>query len=85
MSVFSGRAQSRQIKEVAAELGICSDTLKSWLKRSGVQPGITDRQNRDNKRQRELEAENRVLRKQIVEKNEVIAVLKKSVGILSQP
>lgn len=77
--------QSRQIKEVAAELGICSDTLKSWLKRSGVQPGITDRQNRDNKRQRELEAENRVLRKQIVEKNEVIAVLKKSVGILSQP
>lgn len=26
--------QSRLAKEVAAELGICIDTLKSWLKRS---------------------------------------------------
>lgn len=77
--------QSRQIKEVASELGICTDTLKTWLKRSGFQPGSTDRQNRDMKRQRELEAENRALRKQIAEKDEVITVLKKSVGILSTP
>ena len=75
----------RPTKEVANELGICTDTLKSWLKCSGFQPGTTDRQNRDNKRQRELEAENRALRKQIAEKDEVITVLKKSVGILSQP
>ena len=49
--------QGRPSKEVAAELGICIDTLKSWLKRAGFQPGATDRQNRNDKRQRELEAE----------------------------
>ena len=36
--------QGRPSKEVAAELGICIDTLKSWLKRAGFQPGATDRQ-----------------------------------------
>ena len=36
-------------------------------------------------RLRELEAENRALRKRIEEKDEVIDVLKKSVGILSKP
>ncbi len=71
-------------KEVAAELGICIDTLKSWLKRAGFQPGATDRQNRNDKRQRELEAEIRSLRKQLTEKDEVIDVLKKSVGIFSK-
>ena len=76
--------QGRPSKEVAAELGICIDTLKSWLKRAGFQPGITDRQNRNDKRQRELEAEIRSLRKQIAEKDEVIDILKKSVGILSK-
>ena len=68
--------QGRPSKEVAAELGICIDTLKSWLKRAGFQPGETDRQNRSDKRQRELEAENRALRKQLAEKDEVIDVLK---------
>ena len=76
--------QGRPSKEVAAELGICIDTLKSWLKRAGFQPGATDRQNRNDKRQRELEAENRALRKQLAEKDEVIDVLKKSVGIFSK-
>ena len=71
-------------EEVAAELGICIDTLKSWLKRAGFQPGTTDRQNRSDKRQRELEAEIRLLRKQLAEKDEVIDVLKKSVGIFSK-
>ena len=68
--------QGRPSKEVAAELGICIDTLKSWLKRAGFQPGVTDRQNQSDKRQRELEAENRALRKQLAEKDEVIDVLK---------
>ena len=69
--------QGRPSKEVAAELGICVDTLKFWLKRAGFQPGETDRQNRNDKRQRELEAEIRSLRKQLAEKGEVIDVLKK--------
>ena len=57
-------------------LGMCIDTLKSWLKRAGFQPGATNRQNRSDKRQRELEAEIRSLRKQLAEKDEVIDVLK---------
>ena len=76
--------QGRPSKEVAAELGICVETLKSWLKRAGFQPGATDRQNRIDKRQRELEAEIRSLRKQLAQKDEVIDVLKKSVGIFSK-
>ena len=37
------------------------------------------------RRVRDLEAENRELRKKLAEKDEVIDVLKKSVGILSKP
>ena len=78
--------QGRLSREVAAELGICIDTLRSWPKAAGApSPGQTDRQNRDAKRLRELEAENRALRKKLEEKDEVIDVLKKSVGILSKP
>ena len=70
---------------MAKELGICIDTLRSWLKTAGVQPGQADRQNRDNRKMRDLEAEVRALRKQLAEKDEVIDILKKSVGILSKP
>ena len=77
--------QGRPGTEVAKELGICIDTLRSWLKAAGVQAGQADRQNRDSRRTRELEAEVRALRKQLAEKDEVIDVLKKSVGILSRP
>lgn len=77
--------QGRPSAEVAKELGICIDTLRSWLKAAGVQPGQTDRQNRDNRKMRDLEAEVRALRKQLAEKDEVIDILKKSVGILSKP
>ena len=78
--------QGRPSREVAAELGICIDTLRSWLKAAGApSPGQADRQNRDARRLRELEAEIRALRKKLEEKDEVIDVLKKSVGILSKP
>jgi len=59
--------------------------LRNWLKTVGVKPGAADRENRQAHRQRELEQENRALRKQLAEKEEVISVLKKSVGILSRP
>ena len=77
--------QGRPIREVAGELGICVDTLKNWLTGAGLRPGQADRENRDARRQRELEAENRAPRKQLAEKDEVIDVLKKFVGILSRP
>ncbi|MCI8360678.1 MAG: transposase [Clostridiales bacterium] len=78
--------QGRPSREVAAELGICIETLRNWHKNAGApSPGQADRQNRDAKRPRALEAEIRTLRKKIEEKDEVIDVLKKSVGILSKP
>lgn len=77
--------QGRPVKEVASELGICIDTLRSWLKRAGFQSSSLTRQNREDARLRELEAENRALRKRLAQKDEVIAVLKKSIGILSVP
>lgn len=77
--------QGRPSKEVAQELGICIDTLRSWLKAAGVQMGQADRQNRNARRERELEAEVRALRKKLAEKEEVIELLKKSIGIISKP
>ncbi len=77
--------QGRQPADVARDLGICVDTLRSWLKAAGIQMGQASRLNREQQRIRELEAENRALRKQLGEKEEVIDVLKKSVGILSKP
>ena len=73
--------QGRPSKEVAQELGICIDTLRSWLKAAGVQMGQADRQNRNARR----EAEVRALRKKLAEKDEVIELLKKSIGIISKP
>jgi len=77
--------QGRPRKEVAQELGVCEDSLKTWLKLAGIQPAATERNNRDAQRIKELETQIRELRKQVSEKDEVITVLKKSVGILSTP
>jgi len=77
--------QGRPHRQVAAELGICVDTLRSWLKSAGISAGAVDRENREARRVKELDAQVRELRKQVSEKDEVIDVLKKSVGILSKP
>ena len=47
--------------------------------------GQADRQNRNARRERELEAEVRALRKNWRRKDEVIELLKKSIGIISKP
>ena len=65
--------------------GLGAERLLEKLKAAGVQPGQTDRQNRDNRKMRDPEAEVRALRRQLAEKDEVIDILKKSVGILSKP
>ncbi len=75
----------RQTPEVARELGISIDTLRNWLKAAGVKAGAANRENREARRIKELEAQNRELRRQMAEKDEVIDVLKKSVGIFSKP
>ena len=53
--------QARPIKDVAADLGICIDILRSWLKASSSEPSSVEHRNRDNRRQRKLEAENKKL------------------------
>ena len=73
------------LKNAARDLDICPDTLRSWLKASGYTPSEVAKQNRFNSREKDLEAENKKLRKQLAQKDEVIEILKKSVGILSQP
>lgn len=60
--------QGRQPMEMAKDLGICIDTLRSWMKSSCIQMGQASRQNREQQRIQELEAENRALRKQLGEK-----------------
>ncbi len=66
--------QGRQPTDVAKKLGSCIDTLRSWLKASGIQMGKASRETREQQRIRDLEAEVRTLRKQLVEKEEVIDV-----------
>ena len=75
----------RPITDVAKELGVSTDSLRTWLKNAGVMPSVADRSNKDAKRIRELEVANRELKKQAAEKDEVIKLLKKSIGILSVP
>jgi len=62
--------------DVTQELGICPDTLRSWLKKAGIQAGQANRLNREQQKIRELENEIKSLKKQISEKNEVIDILK---------
>ena len=39
--------QGREPKEVAKDLGICIDTLRSWMKTAGMQMGQVSRANRE--------------------------------------
>ena len=68
--------EGRPMREVAEEPGVCTDTSRNWLKASGIQPKETERQNRLERRQRDLEAEIRSLRKQLAQKDGVIEILK---------
>lgn len=77
--------QKRPIKEAASDMGICTDTLKKWLKDAGIQPIAADHGNRDAKNISGLEPENHSLRKSLSEKEEAFEIPKKSVGILSRP
>lgn len=70
--------QGRESREVAKDLGICIDTLCSWLKAAGVQLGQVSHTTREQQRIRESEAEIRAMCKQLVEKDEVIDILKKN-------
>ena len=73
--------EHRPAREVASELGICIETLRSWLQKAGA-GGIRE-QNR-NARAKELEAEVRALKKALAQREEEVEILKKSIGIVSK-
>lgn len=71
--------EKRTPREVATELGICVDTLKTWLKKSGnnsITPTI-----KEQNRLKELEAEIKILKKSLAEERETVEILKKATGI----
>lgn len=72
---------NRPPREVARELGICIDTLRSWLRRAGVG---SVRERDQTARAKVLEAENRALKKALAERDEQVEILKKSIGIVSK-
>ena len=75
--------QHMPIKEVSKELGVSTDSLRTWLKNAGLNPNSANKDNR-HARIRELEDKLKAARKQLQLKDEVISILKKSIGIIYQ-
>lgn len=69
----------RTVTSVAADLGITKNTLHRWLK------GDIDAQNEDFNRLKELEAENRRLRKELEDSKDTVEILKKAAAIFITP
>ena len=76
--------QGRSVKEVAAELGIHLETLRYWIRGLWLNPTSINKSNKEAKRIKELKSQLRELKRQVSEKDEVIDILKKSVGIISK-
>ena len=85
LSSVTARIRRNRVLQQPGTIGRYVVAVRSWLKATGVQMGHASRQNREQQRIWELESEVRSLRKQLGEKEEVIDILKKSVGILSKP
>lgn len=75
--------QKLPIKQVATELGVCIDTLRSWLRKAGLNTVAENHTNNHSKKVHDLEAQIRDLNKKLDHKDEVIDTLKKSIGIIS--
>ena len=69
--------QGRLSSDVAQELGICVDTLRSWLKKAGIQAGQANRLNREQQKIKELETELKILKKTGISKRRGHRHLKK--------
>lgn len=67
----------KPIKQVAAELGVAHWTLREWKKRYGAAPSP--------RTMAELEHENRRLRQELLRAQNQRDILKKTLGILSNP
>lgn len=71
--------KGRTVTSVAADLGIPENTLHRWLKEN------RDAQNGDHNRLKELEAENRRLRKELEDSKDTVEILKKAAAIFIKP
>lgn len=60
--------QGQDPKEIIRDLGIRIDTLRNWMKSSGMQMRQVSRYNGEQQRIQEVEEETRSLRKQLIEK-----------------
>ena len=76
--------QHMPIKEVSQELQVSTDSLRTWLKNAGLNPNSENKENNQAKRIRELEDKLKAAQKQLQLKDEVISILKKSIGIICQ-
>ena len=76
--------QHMPIKEVSQELQVSTDSLRTWLKNAGFNPNSENKENSQAKRIRELEDKLKAAQKQLQQKDEVISILKKSIGIIYQ-
>lgn len=71
--------QKRPIKQVAADLGVCVDTLSNWVKsQNGAQMGGAGQN-------RALQTEIKALKKQVADQQETIEILKKAAAIFTRP
>ena len=59
------------------------DSLRHWLKKSGLNPAPENRGNLQNKKIHALESELKSVRKELEKKDEIITILKKSIGLQS--
>ncbi|MDD4753607.1 MAG: transposase [Desulfitobacteriaceae bacterium] len=71
--------KGRPISAVAKDLGVSQPALRRWVKAS------TEPDNSLAKRLAELEAENRKLKKDLMNANDTVDILKKSVAIFIKP
>ena len=69
--------QKMPMKQVSEELGVSMDSLRHWLKKSGLNPAPENRGNLQNKKIHALESELKSLRKELEKKDEIITILKK--------
>ncbi|MBR6013964.1 MAG: transposase [Selenomonadaceae bacterium] len=77
--------QKMPLKQVSKELGVSTDTLRTWIKKAGLNPAVENRSSLMNKKIRDLEFEIKNLKKELAQKNDVIDILKKSIGIIYSP
>ena len=71
-------------QRVARQLGVCIDTLKSWMKAASTTPeDVSSRETRET--MKALQAEIKALKKEVQEQAVIIDVLKKATAIFSQP